>query len=185
MKELTGYNEAQAFTGESTALPAGKYVCEIKGAKETKTQNGKGMLVLQLDIAEGDHKGYYSDAYAGRLIRNPKAKWPNGGLYRQGYEDNALPFFKGMITSIEQSNEGFKWDWDEKKLKGKKIGVLFGREQFLGDDGKPHFATKAVGVRSLDGLKDAEVPADKLLSGYNSGSLDNYEDIEDDDVLPF
>ncbi len=52
-------------------------------------------------------------------------------FFRQGYEGKQLPFFKGMISCIEKSNEGYEWNWDEKTLKGKKIGVLFGREQYM------------------------------------------------------
>ncbi len=38
MNKIQGYDEAQAYTGESRALPAGKYICEIKGAKEVETK---------------------------------------------------------------------------------------------------------------------------------------------------
>ena len=34
MNKIQGYDEAQSYTGESRTLPAGKYICEIKGAKE-------------------------------------------------------------------------------------------------------------------------------------------------------
>ena len=56
MNKIQGYDEAQSYTGESRTLPAGKYICEIKGAKEVETKNGKKQLVLQLDIAEGEYK---------------------------------------------------------------------------------------------------------------------------------
>ena len=56
MNKIQGYDEAQAYTGESRALPAGKYICEIKGAKVVKTSTGKEQLVLQLDIAEANIK---------------------------------------------------------------------------------------------------------------------------------
>lgn len=36
MKKIQGYDEAQAYTGESRTLPAGKYICEIKGGKLLK-----------------------------------------------------------------------------------------------------------------------------------------------------
>lgn len=46
MKKIQGYDEAQAYTGESRTLPAGKYICEIKGAKVVKTSTGKEQFVL-------------------------------------------------------------------------------------------------------------------------------------------
>ena len=95
MNKIQGYDEAQSYTGESRTLPAGKYICEIKGAKEVATKTGKKQLVLQLDIAEGEYKDHYSNLYAANAERNgTNAKWNNGGLFRQGYEGKQLPFFK-------------------------------------------------------------------------------------------
>ena len=109
MKKIQGYDEAQAYTGESRTLPAGKYICEIKGAKVVKTSTGKEQFVLQLDIAEGEYKDHYSNLYAANIERNgTDAKWNNGGLFRQGFEGKQLPFFKGMITCIEE-----RWDIHE------------------------------------------------------------------------
>ena len=82
----------------------------------------------------------------------------------------------------------------------KKFGGIFGREEFLTNDGKKKMATKCVQIRSLDGLKDAEVPEDKLLpenaapqqtQGYpyiNNGASDGFMAIPDgveDEGLPF
>lgn len=188
MNKIPGYDESPAYTGESQALPAGKYICEIKNAKVVKSTRGIEQLVLQLDIAEGDYKNYYSDLYAADLERSgSKAKWRNGGLFRQGWEGKSLPYFHGLMTCIEKSNEGYVWNWDEKTLKGKKIGVLFGREQFLlGEDKR--WATKAVAVRSIEGLEKSEIPKDKLLDGSVSSGFDSsgFNDIDgDQDDLPF
>ena len=81
MNKIQGYDEAQAYTGESRALPAGKYICEIKGAKEVETKNGKKQLVLQLDIAEGEYKDFYSDQFSKTIKeKGTAAKWNNGVL---------------------------------------------------------------------------------------------------------
>lgn len=193
MNKIPGYDESPAYTGEGQALPAGKYICEIKGAKVVKSSSsGMEQLVLQLDIAEGDYKNYYSDLYAADLERNgTKAKWRNGGLFRQGWEGKSLPYFHGLMTCIEKSNDGYKWDWDEKTLKGKKIGVLFGREQYRDTKtGDKRWATKAVAVRSIEGLEKAEIPKDKLLDGSAASSgfdTSGFPDIDtsDEDDLPF
>lgn len=187
MNKIQGYDEAQSYTGESRTLPAGKYICEIKGAKEVETKNGKKQLVLQLDIAEGEYKDHYGNLYAANIERNgTDAKWNNGGLFRQGFEGKQLPFFKGMITCIEESNVGYTWNWDEKTLKGKKIGVLFGREQYL-MNGQKKWATKARAVRSIKGLEMSEIPQDKLLdgsaSGFDTSGFDDEDESEED--LPF
>lgn len=200
MNKIPGYDESPAYTGEGQALPAGKYICEIKGAKVVNNTRGSSQLVLQIDIAEGDYKNYYSDLYSADLERiGSNAKWRNGGLFRQGWEGKSLPYFRGLMTCIEKSNDGFYWgkdpkgsgaeNWDEKTLKGKKIGVLFGREQFL-LNGQKRWATKAVAVRSIEGLEKSEIPKDKLLnsspgsSGFDTSGFSEVDDTDEDD-LPF
>ena len=54
MRKPEGYDEAQAMTGESQALPAGLYVCKIIMAIETK-RKGKSTLEIAYDIAEGEY----------------------------------------------------------------------------------------------------------------------------------
>lgn len=164
MKKPEGYDEAQAITGESQSLPAGLYVCIIKGAIEEE-KKGKKLLSIAFDIAEGEYKGFYQQRY--NADKNQDKKWP--GVHRQYTEGKSVGFFKGMITSIEESNPGFKFDFDEQKLKGKKFGAVMGREQFLTSDGQKKFATKIFWIRSIEGLKEATVPEDKLLSDNTAG----------------
>lgn len=162
MKPIEGWNDAPAYTGEFETLPAGKYVCQIVQVTVTQDQKGREQMAILFDIAEGEHKGYYDRMFQGAKRNNAsQAKWK--GTFRQLTQGNSLPFFKGVITSIEKSNPGYQWNWDEKSLVKKKFGGIFGREEFLANDGKKRMVTKCVQIRSLDGLKDAEVPEDKLL----------------------
>ena len=68
------------------------------------------------------------------------------------------------MTSIEKSNPSYRWNWDERTLVGKFVGGIFQREEFETSDGQKKMATKCVQIRSLDGLKDAKIPADNLLT---------------------
>lgn len=169
MKKPEGYDEAQAYTGESQQLPAGLYVCTIIGAIEEE-KKGKTVLAIAFDIAEGEYKGFYQQRYD--ADKNQNKKWP--AIYRQATEGKSMPFFKGVITSIEESNPGFKFDFNEQKLKGKKFGAVMGREQFLTNDGQKKFATKIFWIRSLEGLKNATIPEDRLLPDNTAG----YPDVE-------
>lgn len=159
-----GYDEAPAYTGEFMQLPAGLYVCKILGAKQEEF-NGHGRFVMQFDIAEGEHEGFYQKQYNLEKQANQNAKYK--GVHRQNMEENGLPFFKGLMTSIERSNQEYHFPWgvqgNEKTLVGKKFGAVMGREQFLTQDGEKRFATKIFQIRSVDGLKEAKVPEDKLL----------------------
>lgn len=159
-----GYDEAPAYTGEFMQLPAGLYVCEILGVKQEE-YNGHDRFVMQFDIAEGDQKEFYQRQYNMEKATNQNAKYK--GVHRQYMDSNSLPFFKGLMTSVERSNQGFHFPWgtqgNEKTLVGKKFGAVMGREEFLTADGEKRMATKIVQIRSIDGLKDAKVPEDKLL----------------------
>ena len=164
MRKPEGYDEAQAITGEGQALPAGLYVCKIIMAIETK-RNGKSTLEIAYDVAEGEYKDFYQKRYNANTSTDKK--WP--AIYRQITEGKSVGFFKGLITSIEESNPGYKWNWDENTLKGKKFGAVMGREQFLTQDGQKKFATKIFWIRSVEGLKNATIPDDKLLQDNTAG----------------
>ena len=160
-----GYDEAPAYTGEFATLPAGLYVCEILGVKQEE-YNGHSRFVMQFDIAEGDQKGFYQKQYNAEKQMNQEAKYK--GIHRQNMEEQGLPFFKGLMTSVERSNQGFHFPWgtkgNEKTLVGKRFGAVMGREEFLTSDNQKRMATKIVQIRSIDGLKDAKIPEDKLLA---------------------
>ena len=175
IRKPEGYDAAQAFTGESyPALPAGLYICEIKQVNltESPSQHLPQVAVL-FDIAEGDQKGYYSTRYQSERASNQHAKWK--GVYRQGMTGSSLPFFKGLITSIERSTPGFFFPFDrennEKTLVGKRFGAVMGRRQFETQSGNKAFVTEIKQVRSIEGLKTATVPEDELLDTATGSTI--------------
>ena len=166
IKTPQGSDEAQAYTGESMQLPAGVYVCKVRQVNETQTQNGRPQMAILFDVAEGEHKDFYQAQFeAAKRMSGDKAKYK--GVHKQIMDGSSLPFFKGLMTSIEKSNPGYQFPWgqegNEKTLIGKKFGAVMGREQFETDDHRTAFATKIFQIRSIDGLKDAKIPEDKLL----------------------
>lgn len=183
MRKPDGYDNSAAYTGESTALPAGGYICKIKKAVEAESTTHRPMLVLLFDIVEGDFANYYQQQYDRVKKSNPNAKW--GGVFRQLVDGKSLPFFKGMVTAIEQSND-FVWDFDESKLQGKMFGALFGREQYLGNDGTMKWATKCVAIRTVDTIRNGafEIPEDKPLANH-SEFINSPATFDDDNDLPF
>ena len=48
---------------------------------------------------------------------------PNPDNTRRNHPEWDLRTFNNAIYCIEQSNPGFKWAWDETKLKGKTVGI--------------------------------------------------------------
>lgn len=57
MKMPNGYSEVQARTGAREQLPAGGYVCRIRGARE-ETNSGYWQLVIAFDVHDGEKAGH-------------------------------------------------------------------------------------------------------------------------------
>jgi hypothetical protein len=188
MKRYDGYDKVEAFTGEYEKMEVGGQVCRILQVKaeepEPGTKNYDTLLKIGFDIAEGDYAGYYKRQHDRKKENKPEAKWP--GMYYQTIKQDDLRYFKGFITAIEQSNTGFKWDWDEQKLKNKLFGGIFGEEEYKGNDGKVHTSVKLQWIRSVDKIRsgDFKVPEVKKLAGGNAFK-GNMSPIDEDDTLPF
>ncbi len=187
MEKVQGYDEAQAITGEYERLNAGGYICKIISAKEEKSKSGKRMLVLALDIAEGDKKDFFRNRFNDNS--NPDKKWPAGAIYRQMLEgEKAAGFLKGLMTSLEASNDGFKWDWDEKKLADLKCGAIFGEEEYEKMDGSVGTTTKVKFIRTIKAIQDGnfKVPELKKLPEKGEAFEDFVNSVtSDNDDLPF
>jgi hypothetical protein len=181
---------------EREPLPAGAYVCKIEGAKIAtygKDGNTFDKLEIAIDITEGEHAGHYKRDFEAQKDENKKWKGvlrqylpKEDGSEKDGWTKSSL---KALIEAVEESNSGFHFDWDEKKLKGKVVGILFQNQEwsFGGKTGwkaQPFRAIKAQLVR--DGKY--RLPADKPLA--DSTSTPNTaktatDNTDDDDDLPF
>lgn len=187
MKLPEGYNEAEAkIPGEGTTLPAGGYICKIAQAKEATSQNGNNMIVLLMDIAEGEFKDFYRNKFDANTAQDKK--WPNAATYRQLTEGKGVPFLKGLLTSIEASNTGYSpiknGEIDLQSLKGKLVGAVFGEEEFIADDGEVKTFVKISRPISAQRIKDNDfkVPAVKKAAPQTFSTIS--ESVTDDD-LPF
>lgn len=168
MKPRKIYNEveAQQFT-EREVLKPGGYICKILNVELEETPYGE-MLILNFDIAEGDSKGFYKRRYDNRF--NEDEGWK--GNYRifvpndDGTEKDqwTAARFKGIMQDIEDSNPGFHWDWDERKLIGKYIGILFNEKEWE-MNGKTGFFTNPKYTTTVEKIRsgDFKVPATEYL----------------------
>lgn len=153
-----------------TPLPAGGYVCRIMGVQEAATQKGAPSFHVSLDIAEGPEANRFANEY--RADTRADKKW--GCIYRQTIttkDGSTSPFFKGLITAIEESN-GMTVNWTEDpnafaaQFKGKLVGVIFGREEYQKQDGTTAWSTKPQICMSVAKIRAGEfkVPEDKPLA---------------------
>lgn len=167
MNKPANWDSVEAITGEYKKLPAGGYVCSIVRAECTKSKNGKEMLKLAIDIAEGKYKDFYLNQYLQEQERNKEqAKWR--GSYYQLTEGDSMGRFKGMLLNIEKSNPGYSWNWNEKSLEGKLFGGVFREEEYINRNGGLSTAVKLISIRPVEGITEIEPPAKKVLENNNN-----------------
>ena len=117
--------------GDFPRIPADGYVMQILKAEITQSRNGNEMLVLALEVAEGEFKDYYKAKFDQKRNFKTDAKWPC--IFRQLTRGNSAGFFKRLISNIEHSNQGYSFkgsNFDENTLKGKLVGFVFRDEEW-------------------------------------------------------
>lgn len=195
MKKFNNWENVKAAS-EFVPLPAGGYIVELKNAKvkEYKNQNDDAFerFEIALDIDEGEFKDYYANDFCNQT--NEDKKWKGVLRLYMPKEDGSeqdewtKSRFKSFIEAVEDSNPGFHWDWDESKLRGKKIGCLFRLEEweYNGKTGKKAQPFKAVSVEKIKS-GNFKIPKEKLLEKNTSAPTaptPEFRDIPDEDV-PF
>lgn len=172
MKPLgKAYNDAQV-SGQFERLAPGGYVIKITGVEDIPD---KEYLRITYDIAEGPERGRYKDeapenAYRHQFIRS--------------YKEKALGMFKAFIQAIDETEETNFGEMaekgiDEKHLKGVRLGVVFGYEEYEANDGNVKErlyvanCTTAEKIRNgsykvpeLKKLKTASAPAGSPVPGF-------------------
>ena len=165
-------------------LPIGAYECVIKDARlNHNEETGKNTLKISIDIASGEYKDYFLKAY--ETDTRVDRKWNNNAIRYIAYEGDNVAFFKGFLTVIENSNIGYKWNWEESTLKGKKVCGVFQYEEYEKQDGTRGIKVRLSKFRSLDKLKDIEVSDSiKMLDG-SYVSYDDYMERKEDKFADF
>lgn len=188
MRKPEGYDNTRVY-GDFKKLEKGGYVCRIMKVEETKSRtDGKEMLVISLDIAEGENKDFFANRY--RSDDRQDKKW-GCTVYQLVYdkEGNTNRGFKTFISGVESSNSGFKVIWGDnfcESLKNKLVGGIFGEEEYEKKDGNIGVSVKCKSFRSVDVIRsgDFDIPEKKLLSG-NKSQNSWHDPLDEDDSLPF
>lgn len=166
MEKPKNWDSVQANTGDYENLKLGAHEVVIKDAYEYTGMTGNKSLKVEVDIAGNDEqKGFFQKQYDNNTLS--ERKWPSAGCKYISLkeDDTCVAMFKGFTTVVENSNQGYKWNFDEKSLIGKKLCAVFGLEEYKKQDGDIGTATKLVQFRSLDKLNEIKIPKVKLLNG--------------------
>lgn len=199
MKPIKDFDKIEAKgMDDFKALPIGAYECKIINAVENRNdQSGKTTLKVMIDIANGEFKDYFKKRYDSNTAID--RKWDNNATKYLSFEGENTSYFKGFITCVENSNVGYKWNWEESTLRDKKIVGVFQYEQYKKQDGSKGIKVRLTKFRSLDKLSNIEVSDSiKMLDGsYTSyddymerienqnGSLFENEIVVNEDEFPF
>jgi len=188
IRKPNNWNDVREFT-ERPKLPLDAYVCKIAKAVVQQNSYGEQLCVL-FDISEGEHSGFFKAEFAANTADNKKWK----GVLRlwlprdNGDEKDEVTkrVLKGFVTSVEKSNPGYAWNWDEASLGGKSVGVLFRNEEW-DYDGKHGWAVRPFRAMSVDTVRNGEytLPADKPLPNTAPAAATFTELSDDDGELPF
>lgn len=177
MKAISNFDKIQE-NGSFEKLPVGGYIVKILAVDDVPE---KEYLKIFFDINEGEKKGFFTKAF--KEDTRAEKKWPNAGSFIRSYKEKALPMFKGFTNAIENSNKGYSWNFDEKSLVNKVVGLVIGEEEYLNQKGQVRKRTYVSAVRSVDTIKkgDFTVPEIKKLDATKVSSQTK----QDDFVNPF
>lgn len=190
MNKIEGL-EIKRIEPASDPLPAGGYVAKILDAEEKEYSWGS-VLVISFDILEGEFKDFFKQNYKANTREDKKWK----GVYRltvpqetNQWYDSQKRTFGNAIACIEESNNGYHWNWDEKTLKGKTVGVLFRNFEY-DVEGNTGWSTECCSLASVEDIREGnfKMPKDKPLKKKVATTpvapVVNFEEINDED-LPF
>lgn len=187
MKRISNWENIKENNGFEK-LPVGGYIVKILNVQDVPE---KEYLKVSFDIADGEHKGFFKKQYD-EDTRQDK-KWPNAGSFVRSYKSTAESMFKGFCNAVENSNKSYTFDFEEKSLVGKQVGIIVGLEEYVNQKGAVRERTYVSAVRSVDTIKkgDFKVPElkkldpSKVTSTTTKTSQPFQNPFDNDDAAPF
>ena len=155
----------------------------IKNITEyTSAISGNTSLKVEVDTASDDKQpGYFQKQFDENI--NMDKRWSNSGTKYVSLkqDENCIKMLKSFITSVENSNPNFTYDWNKEvdQLKGKKVGLVFGLEEYQNDKGETKTSIKLTQFRSIDKVDNVRIPNVRLLNGSYM-PIDDYNEIKEE-----
>ena len=155
----------------------------IKNITEyTSAISGNTSLKVEVDTSSDDKQPNYFQKQFDENTNMDK-KWSNSGTKYVSLkqDENCIKMLKSFITSVENSNPNFTYDWNKEvdQLKGKKVGLVFGLEEYQNDKGETKTSIKLTQFRSIDKVDNVRIPNVRLLNGSYM-PIDDYSEIKEE-----
>ena len=155
----------------------------IKNITEyTSAISGNTSLKVEVDTSADDKQPNYFQKQFDENTNMDK-KWSNSGTKYVSLkqDENCIKMLKSFITSVENSNPNFTYDWNKEvdQLKGKKVGLVFGLEEYQNDKGETKTSIKLTQFRSIDKVDNVRIPNVRLLNGSYM-TIDDYNEIKEE-----
>lgn len=187
IKKPSNYDNVEVTEFDFTPIELGGHKGIIMKAEEyTSPQSGKTSLRVSVDTAKDDKQPeYFAEQYKNdtRIDR----KWSNSAIkyIPLGEEENQVKMLKAFITAYENSNN-CKFDWNKNwdQLTSKKIGLVFGADEYKNQAGELKTVNKLREFRSIDKVDNIKIPKVKLLDG-SYVSYDDYMERKEDKFADF
>ena len=161
MRPINNYDTIKANDGTFEKPSNGGYILEIVGVYDVPMdeKTGKGdYLKIEYDIADGDFRGYYQkqhERFGGKWLAN----------FVRSYKETALGMFKHFTNCVEESNVGFRWNWEERELVGCRFGAVMQAEEYEKQNGDIGTRLVVKEVKTIAQIRegDFKVPTTKKL----------------------
>ena len=187
IKKPSNYDNVEVMEFDFTPIELGAHKGIIMKAEEyTSPQSGKTSLKVSVDTAKDDKQPEYFKEQYKNDVRIDR-KWSNSAIKYVpiGEEENQVKMLKSFITAYETSNNcKFDWNKDWEQLTGKKIGIVFGMEEYENQAGELKTVNKLREFRSIDKIDNIKIPKVKLLDNtyvdyeeYTKSSADKAKDL--------
>lgn len=126
MRPINNYDNVKPnYGGSGRKEEPGGYIVKITFVEDNPK---KEYLRIEWDYVDDDLAGAHRECY------DSYGFWP-APLFRS-YKEKAAGMFKAFIESVEKSNEGFVWNWNERDLVGKWVGVVTREEEYTSNSGE-------------------------------------------------
>ena len=148
----------------------------------TSAISGNTSLKVEVDTSADDKQPNYFQKQFDENTNMDK-RWSNSGTKYVSLkqDENCIKMLKSFITSVENSNPNFTYDWNKEvdQLKGKKVGLVFGLEEYQNDKGETKTSIKLTQFRSIDKVDNVRIPNVRLLNGSYM-PIDDYNEIKEE-----